>query len=162
MLIIFGGLPGVGKTTIAQKLAQTVGAVHLRIDTIETAIANSDLHAANTNAGYLAAYGIAKDNLLIGRSVIADSVNSHLLTRDAWREVAKSSGTEFVEIEIICSDKKEHKNRVETRTHNRPTTWQQVLDRDYEDWEPSGVKIDSTKHSIAESVKLICDLISQG
>ena len=38
MLIIFGGLPGVGKTSIARALAQKIGAVHLRIDTIEQAI----------------------------------------------------------------------------------------------------------------------------
>jgi len=34
MLIIFGGLPGVGKTTIARKLARHLGAVHVRIDSI--------------------------------------------------------------------------------------------------------------------------------
>jgi predicted kinase len=35
MLIIFGGLPGTGKTTIAKQLAKTVEAVYLRVDTIE-------------------------------------------------------------------------------------------------------------------------------
>jgi predicted kinase len=39
-LIIFGGLPGVGKTSIARELAQRIGAVHSRIDSIEQAIGN--------------------------------------------------------------------------------------------------------------------------
>ncbi len=41
MLIVFSGLPGTGKTTIANDLAATTGAVYLRIDTIEQAIRNS-------------------------------------------------------------------------------------------------------------------------
>lgn len=35
MLIIFGGLPGVGKTTIAKALAKLMHAVYLRVDTVE-------------------------------------------------------------------------------------------------------------------------------
>ena len=38
MLIIFGGLPGTGKTTIAKQLAKTVEAVYLRVDTIEQSL----------------------------------------------------------------------------------------------------------------------------
>ena len=38
MLIIFGGLPGTGKTAIAQQLARELGAVYLRIDSMEQAI----------------------------------------------------------------------------------------------------------------------------
>jgi predicted kinase len=43
MLIIFGGLPGTGKTTIARALAHQIGAVHLRIDSIEQAIRDSEV-----------------------------------------------------------------------------------------------------------------------
>ncbi len=38
MLIIFGGLPGVGKTAIAAELARVIDALYLRIDSIEQAI----------------------------------------------------------------------------------------------------------------------------
>ena len=41
MLIIFGGLPGIGKTTIARELARQLGAIHVRIDSIEQAIRDS-------------------------------------------------------------------------------------------------------------------------
>lgn len=42
MLIIFSGLPGSGKSTIARALAQRLGAVYLRIDTIEQAIRDAE------------------------------------------------------------------------------------------------------------------------
>jgi predicted kinase len=42
-LIVFAGLPGTGKTTLARKLAKTLPAFLVRIDTIEQAlISNTD------------------------------------------------------------------------------------------------------------------------
>ena len=45
-LIIFGGLPGTGKTTLARKLANDLGATYLRIDTIERALRGSHVGPA--------------------------------------------------------------------------------------------------------------------
>lgn len=38
MLIIFNGLPGSGKSTVAKLLSQKINAVYLRVDTVEQAI----------------------------------------------------------------------------------------------------------------------------
>jgi predicted kinase len=85
VLIIFGGLPGAGKTTIARELARQIGAMHLRIDSIEQAIRSSVRGLPSLDeAGYRVAYAIAEDNLRIGRTVVADSVNPLSITRDAW------------------------------------------------------------------------------
>jgi len=43
MLVILGGLPGSGKTTLAKELAKHLKAVHVRIDSIEQAIKESML-----------------------------------------------------------------------------------------------------------------------
>ena len=37
MLIVFGGLPGSGKTTLSRSLAAELHAAHLRVDLIEAA-----------------------------------------------------------------------------------------------------------------------------
>ena len=43
VLIVGGGLPGTGKTTLSRLLAGRIGAVHLRVDTIEQALVRSGL-----------------------------------------------------------------------------------------------------------------------
>jgi predicted kinase len=76
MLIIFGGLPGTGKTAIARELASQLGAVYLRIDSIEQAIRNSGVVSKPLDdVSYRVGYSVAEDNLRLGRSVIGDSVN---------------------------------------------------------------------------------------
>ena len=154
MLLIFGGLPGVGKTAIAAGLARDNGAVHLRIDSIEQAMRNSGTTVSGPE-GYEVAYAVAKDNLGLGRTVVADSVNPIEVTRAAWREVAKRAGTRFTEIEVVCSDELEHRRRVETRSadiagHQLPT-WQEVREREYEPWQ-AGVVIDTAGQGIEASV----------
>jgi predicted kinase len=160
MLIIFGGLPGTGKTAIARELARQVGAVHLRIDSIEQAILNSGLMSRPINeAGYLAAYAIAEDNLRIGRTVVADSVNSLKATRDAWVNVATRAGVGALEIEVKCSDAGEHRRRVEERITDVPglklPTWQEVVSREYNVWDREHVVIETAGLSVEQNVETI-------
>jgi len=160
MLIIFGGLPGVGKTSIVRELARQMGAVHVRVDSIEQAIRESGAVSEPLNdVGYRVAYAVAEDNLRLGRTVIADSVNPLRLTRDAWAGVARRTQVRAVEIEVVCSDSSEHRRRVETRTSDiaglRLPTWDEVVAREYHAWDRERVVIDTACRSLEESVKLL-------
>ena len=167
MLIILGGLPGTGKTTISKALAKKLPALHLRIDTIESAIKSSHLQYEEDmmDAGYLVAYDVAVDNLMLGHNVIADSVNPISITRDAWRKAAERAKVEFIEVEFLCSDNDEHKNRVETRKSDIknlvPPTWQKVVDREYEPWDLQGLKINTAGKSVDACVEEILSYIKK-
>ena len=156
MLIALGGLPGAGKSTVAMLLAERVGAVHLRIDTIEQAMRNAGFKVSGPE-GYLAARDLARDNLRLGHTVIVDAVNPLAITRDYWRETAAQMKVKLVEIEVICSDKQELRRRVESRTADIPghvlPTWQQVLDRHYEPWKTAYV-IDTAGRTVEQAVSL--------
>ena len=131
-----------------------VGAVHLRIDSIEQALRDSGVEISGPE-GYVVAYAVAEDNLRLGRTVIADSVNPLEVTRAAWRDVARRAGTRCIEIEIVCSDHAEHRRRVESRkadiAGHRLPTWQQVCDREYEPWD-ADIVIDTAGQKIEVSV----------
>lgn len=166
MLIILAGLPGVGKTTIARELARKLGAVYLRIDSIEQALRDSGAVIGEMNeAGYCVAYALAADNLRLGRTVVADSVNPLRITREAWREVAREAGVESVEIEIKCSDNDEHRRRVERRASGpqglRFPTWAEVMAREYEPWDREHIEIDTNDLSVEKSVTLICSKLQR-
>ena len=156
-LIVFGGLPATGKTTLARAVAKEMATTYLRIDTIEQALRSSGLVTGDMGpAGYLVAYVLAENTLKLGMSVVADCVNPIAATRNAWQCVADETAASIVEIEVVCSDPAEHRRRVETRTVDVPglipPTWQEVLDRDYEPWDRARILIDTAGRSFADSL----------
>jgi predicted kinase len=156
-LIILAGLSGTGKTTIARELARQLGAVRVRIDSIEQAVRESGVVVVSLDdAGYRVGYAVAKDNLRLGHTVIADSVNPLPATRNAWVDVANRSGVGFVEIEVTCSDPQEHRRRVEARATDIPglrlPTWPEVVARDYHSWDRERTGIDTARDSVGHSL----------
>jgi len=153
VLIVFGGLPGTGKTTLARLVAREFRAVYLRIDTIEQALRSSGALACGVGgAGYIVGYALAEANLRLGQTVVADSVNPLALTRDAWRQAASNAQSRIVEIEMVCSDLAEHRRRVETRTVDVAglvlPTWEAVQQREYENWDRPRLVLDTAGRSI--------------
>jgi len=106
--------------------------------------------------GYGLAYRVASDILNTGVSVIADSCNPIELTRREWEGVARRIGARYVNIEIVCSDLQEHRERVETRVSTIPglqlPTWPEVEGREYHDWTVERIVLDTSGRSAEECV----------
>lgn len=111
-------------------------------------------------AGYYAGYAAALDNLRLGRIVLADCVNPLALTRNAWRDVAREAGVGLLEVEIVCSDARMHRARVEGRKCRIPglllPDWRAVREREYEVWERAPLVLDTAALSPGEAVEAIC------
>lgn len=164
-LLIFSGLPGTGKTTLSQQLAQRIKAVHLRIDTIEQNL--RDLCGLQVEGeGYRLAYAIAADNLTLNLDVVADSCNSIELTRREWEQVAIDAQAKYVNIEVICSDRHEHRRRIESRVSNisglKLPTWNDVQNREYHDWSKSRVVVDTGNTSVGDCLNTLWEALGYG
>jgi predicted kinase len=164
MLIVFAGLPGVGKTRIARALAPQIDALHLRIDSIEQAIlAGAPPGREMDDAGYRVARAIAADNLRLGHTVIADAVNPIAAARTAWRALAQGIPVAAFEVEVICSNAAERRRRVERRTSDIPglrlPTWDEieaeVRSGGYEPWDRDRLVVDTFGRSVDDNVDAI-------
>jgi predicted kinase len=164
MLIIFAGLPGVGKSTIARLLAKRLDAIWLRIDTISQpimAVHGDDI----ADLSYKVAHGVARDNLKLGRTVVADCVNDVAVTRDPWRAVATDLGIAPLEIEVVCSDAREHRRRVEDRVVDVPglklPIWAEISAIRPEPWNREHVEIDTAGREVEDCVAQVLASLNQ-
>ena len=160
VLVVIGGLPATGKSTVATALAIETGTPYVRVDRIEQAIVTwSALTHPVGPVGYAVGHQLALEQLRLGLDVIVECVNPVELTRDAWPSTAAAGGGGLVEVEVVCSDRDEHRRRVETRASDvdglvKPT-WTEIVDREYEPWSRTPVRIDSAVTSVAVAVQQI-------
>lgn len=156
LLVVFSGLPGTGKTTVARGVATRLGAVFLRIDVIEQAIRAGGAGPVGP-AGYAVANAVAESNLVLGRAVVADCVNPVRASRVGWQAVAARAAARLVDIHLVCTDAAEHRRRVEGRRPDIPghvlPTWDQVVRHEFEAWEEGVIRIDTAAMTPAEVIE---------
>lgn len=160
MPIVFGGLPGTGKSTIGKALAAKNRFAYVRIDEIENALALHIVPKREVGAeGYQVAFAVALSNLRLGNTVVADSVNPVSEGREGWRQVAEAAHVSLLEVECSCTDEAKHRKRVETRVSDvmgsTLPTWDAVRSRKYERWSTGPLVIDTALCDPEEAVRMI-------
>jgi predicted kinase len=158
VLVVVGGLPGVGKTTVARAVAGRLPAAHLRIDTFEAALVRLGLLVAGGvgTQGYDLALAAADTCLTAGTDVVLDAVFGAAAARRPVRDLAAAHGVDVHWVRLICTDPAEHRRRVEERTadlagHVVPT-WPQVLARRVDQWHERHTVVDTAAGDPAAAV----------
>ena len=123
--IIFTGLPGTGKSSIAEAVARKLGIPVFAKDWLEATLIRCELRPAENgpelgSAGYQLLTTLAERQLRLGQSVILDSVASTLSIRATWRTIAQTYRAEWRVIECLCSDEAMQRDRLKVRQRNIP------------------------------------------
>jgi predicted kinase len=126
-LIVFAGMRGTGKTSLARAVARELQAVYLDKDTIKDctiALAKRlKLDQVLQLAGplsYELLVDVARDNLSLGLSVVLDSPAGYQDFREKIKGLARSARVELRLIECICTDERLLRQRVESRSQDLP------------------------------------------
>lgn len=140
MLVVTAGLPGTGKSTIAEAVGHRIGAPVVSVDPIESAILSAGIDSDQPTglAAYLVAETIAEAVLSGGGSVIIDAVNAVGPAREQWVKLAAREQTPIKFLEVICSDGELHRTRLGKRdrrlAHLAEPSWHAV-EQSLDEWE---------------------------
>jgi predicted kinase len=151
VLVVVGGLPGTGKSTVAAGIGAHLGGPVFAKDVIEASLRRSGVGAEQGS------WQVAEDLLTTlagsqldhGQSAVLDTVAGRVVSREAWRATAEEHDAPFVVVECVCSDLARHRSRIEGRTRDIPgwyeLTWDDVQRsrQRYEPWTEDRLVLDA-------------------
>ncbi len=152
-LIIFSGLPGTGKSTLAEMIGKDLGIPVFAKDWLEATLLRSGLEPVTEkkslgSAGYELLTTLAERQFMLGQSVILDSVAGTRSIRSTWQQLSKRYEADRRVIECICSDVSLHRARLLDRKRNiqgwHELEWSEVerVKQYYSPWEEEHLVLD--------------------
>jgi len=169
MLIAMAGLPGAGKSRLAEALARRLAYAIVSVDPLEAAMWQAGVARDQPTglAAYVVAEEVARAQLRVTGSVVVDAVNDVEPAREQWRRLAADHGTSFVFVEVFCSDPVEHRRRLESRRRDiagfPEPTWASVESRRqaFLDWHDERIRVDSL-HEHEANLAEVVEQLPQG
>jgi predicted kinase len=121
-LIVFSGVPGVGKSTLAEAVGSRLGIPVFATDWLLGALTPfGGRHLDDLmEVGAELLTTLAVRQLALGQSAILDHPGENIADRERWRSLARSAGVEFIAVHCICSDPAVHRARLEGRVRDIP------------------------------------------
>lgn len=167
-LIVLSGLPGTGKSTLAEKIAEQLQLPIFSVDPIESAIIKAGIKKSFETglAAYMVAETLAREHIKLGNSVIIDAVNAEDEGKQVWVDCARRLKVPLVVIECILKDENLHRERIEARVRGLhgidEITWDKVQERrkKYTDWKIDVLSIEMS-NDIENNLRTVLDFIAQ-
>lgn len=152
-LIIFSGLPGTGKSTMAEMIGKDLAIPVFAKDWLEATLVRSGLKPVTEDkslgsAGYELLTTLAERQLMLGQSVILDSVAGSQTIRGTWRQLSEQYEADWRVVECICSDETLQRARLKDRKRHIPgwheLEWSEVerVKQYYFPWEGEHLVLD--------------------
>ncbi len=171
-LIVLSGLPGSGKSTIAELLAKRLRLPLFSVDPIESAIVKAGIARSFETglAAYLVAATLADEQLKLGISVIIDAVNAEEEGKDVWRRLAKKHRVEPIVL-LVALESSLHKQRLDSRVRRlhgfAEVTWDTVEARRkaFTAWKEPVLELDAScdvEMSVKRAAQYIETRLTQG
>lgn len=124
-MIVFSGLPGTGKSMLAESIGRHLCIPVFAKDWLEASLLRSGLAPTISEkplgfAGYDLLTTLAQRQFMLGQSVILDSVASTETIRNTWCRLSEQFTADWRVIECVCSDEALHRSRLRRRERKIP------------------------------------------
>lgn len=164
-MIIIGGVPGTGKTTLAKALSKELNIPAFSKDELEAAISRKGLCDSKNmrGVGYEIMSVLSANQIENGNSAIFDFIASKGRVTYLWPRLLES---EMKYIECVCSNEGIHKERIESRNRNiegwYELVWEDVIaiKRDFQPLVSEGLTLDAM-NDLSVNIKLAIEYVSQ-
>lgn len=162
------GLPGSGKSTLSEKIAEHLKLPIFSVDPIESAIIKAGIAKGFETgyAAYLVAETLATEQIKLGSAVVIDAVNAENEAKQVWIDCASRLKVPLIVVECTLKDMDLHRQRIESRTRGLhgfdEITWERVEDRRkaYTPWKREVISIEMSG-DIDEKLKTALDFIGR-
>jgi predicted kinase len=105
MLVLVCGLPGTGKSTVAERIAELLPASLLRTDVVRKELFPDPTYASEESARvYDELFSRARERLDDGEHVVLDATFRRRDLRERAAAVAEAAGTEYRLVRVTCAE----------------------------------------------------------
>lgn len=116
LLIAVCGYPGVGKSTVSERLTTRLEGIRLRTDAIRKELFDEPTYSSTeSRTVYQTTFERAEAALAAGDSVVIDASFANRAHRDRAKEVARACGVPFELLKVDC-DEQVATSRIQERT----------------------------------------------
>jgi predicted kinase len=164
-LVIFSGLPGAGKSTLAEKLARQLRWPLLCIDDVIGEVPeNAGIEFWDSKVDVL--LDLVTTQLKLGLDVIVDSVFMNM-DRQHAQELARKHGARFLPIYVTVSDDKIWEQRVTKRydemNNKDVATWERILHQreHFAAWEEGTALFIDSVNALESNYQKVFDFVTK-